>query len=116
GARPTSHPGVSNIESYLETAARVALRGKLGAHVVLGAVGELSFRTEHIISFADAGIDLPTCPRGAPRCETTVDDQVTPGTEEVNPLFQRTIDLVGHRYHAKSGRGYVLGLEAQLLF
>ncbi|HSR99364.1 MAG TPA: hypothetical protein VLM79_20070 [Kofleriaceae bacterium] len=116
GASPLNHPGVSNIESYLETAARVAVRTKLGAHLTLSALGELSWRTEHIISFADAGIDLPTCPQGAPRCESTNDELVTPGTEEVNPLFQRTIDLVGHRYHAKQGRGYVLGLEVQLLF
>jgi hypothetical protein len=116
GTRPLNHPGVSNIESYLETAARVAVRTKLGAHVTLSALGELVWRTEHIISFADAGIDLPTCPTGAPRCENTNDELVTPGTEEVNPLFQRTIDFVGHRYHAKQGRGYVLGLEVQLLF
>jgi hypothetical protein len=116
GAHPLSHPGISNIESYLETAARLAVRTKLGAHLTLGALGEMIWRTEHVISFADAGIDLPTCPTGAPRCEDNNNEQVTPGTQEVNPLHQRTIDLVGHRYHAKRGRGYVLGVELQLLF
>lgn len=116
GARPLSHPGISNIESYLETAGRVALRTKLGAHVTLSALGEMIWRTEHILSFADAGIDLPTCPSGAPRCEDTSNETVNPGTQEVNPLHQRTIDLVGHRYHAKGGRGYVLGIEALLMF
>jgi hypothetical protein len=116
GVQALNHPGISNYEGYLETAARVALRTKIGAHFTFSALGEMSWQTEHIISFADAGIDLPTCPTGSPRCETADNDQVTPGTIEVNPLHQQRIDLVGHRYHAKHGRSYVLGAELQLLF
>lgn len=115
-SEPLNHPGITNYEGYLETAARLAVRGKLGAHVTLAALGEIHWRTEHAITFADAGIDLPTCPTGAPRCEDSANDVVNPGTAEVNPLHLQTIDLVGHRYHAARGRGYVLGLEAQLLF
>jgi len=116
GVQALSHPGISNFESYLETAARVAVRAKLGSHLTLSALGEMIWRTEHVISFADAGVDLPTCPEGTPRCETDDNDQVNPGTAEVNPLHVRTIDLVGHRYHAQSSRGYVVGLELQVTF
>ncbi|HET7502564.1 MAG TPA: hypothetical protein VFK02_16200 [Kofleriaceae bacterium] len=116
GPQDLGHPGISNIESYLETAARIALRGKLGSHVSFAALGELIWRTDHVISFADAGIDLPTCPTGTPRCETNDNDQVTAGTAEVNPLHQPLIDLVGHRYHSEHNRGYVLGVQAALRF
>jgi hypothetical protein len=116
GVQAVSHPGVSNIESYLETAARLTVRGKLGAHVTLAGFAELVWNTEHVISFAEAGVDLPTCPTGAPRCEAADNDLVNPGTQEVNPLHVKLIDLVGHRYHAEDSRGVVLGLEARLAF
>jgi hypothetical protein len=116
GVQPLSHPGISNHEGYLETAARIALRTKLGAHLTFAAIGETSWQTEHIITFADAGIDLPTCPTSSPRCETADNEQVSPGTVEVNPLHQQRIDLVGHRYHAQHARSYLLGAELQLLF
>lgn len=116
GVQPLSHPGVTSIENYLETSARLAVRGRLGHRLTLSAIGELTFRTDHVISFADAGVDLPTCPTGAPRCEVDDNSLVNPGTPEVNPLHARTIDLVGHRYLAQSGRGYVLGVEAHLAF
>lgn len=116
GEQALSHPGISNHESYLETAGRLALRGKLGSHFTFAALGEIIWKTDHVISFADAGIDLPTCPLGTPRCETDDNDLVNPGTAEVNPLHQRRIDLVGHRYHSEDNRGYVVGVQAQLLF
>jgi hypothetical protein len=116
GVQELSYPGVSNIENYLETSARLTVRARLGAHLSLAAFGQLAFRTDHVISFAEAGVDLPTCPTGAPRCETDDNDVVNPGTAEVNPLHVRKIDLVGHRYHAEDGRGYVLGVEAHLAF
>jgi hypothetical protein len=115
GTQPFSHPGITNLESYLETSARLAVRGVLGRRLTLSAVGELTWRTDHVISFADAGVDLPTCP-AVPRCEVDDNGQVNPGTEEINPLASRRIDLVGHRYRAEAGRGYVVGLEAHLAF
>jgi len=116
GVQALSHPGVSNIENYLETAAHLALRARFGAHVSLAAFGEAQWKTDHVISFAQAGVDLPTCPSGAPRCETDDNNQVNPGTQEVNPLHARRIDLVGHRYRAEASRGYVFGVEAHLAF
>ena len=68
------------------------------------------WKTNHVISFADAGVDLPTCPTGAPRCETNDNNLIDAGTVEVNPLHASKIDLVGHRYHAEKNR------EVQLLF
>jgi hypothetical protein len=116
GDQPLSHPGISNYESYLETAARVALRARLGPHVSFAALGELIWKTDHVISFADAGVDLPTCPTGTPRCETDNNDLVNPGTAEVNPLHASQIDLVGHRYRSEHNRGIVIGAEARLEF
>jgi hypothetical protein len=116
GTQPLSHPGISNIENYLETSARLAVRGRFGPRLSFAAFGQLAWRSEHIISFADAGVDFPTCPAGLPRCETDDNTLVNPGTSEVNPLHARRIDLVGHRYHADDSRGYVLGLEAHVAF
>jgi hypothetical protein len=116
GLQALSHPGISNLENYLETAGRVAVRARLGAHVSFAALGELVWKTDHVITFADAGVDLPTCPTGTPRCENDTNDLVNPGTQEVNPLHVNKIDLVGHRYHADNNRGYVLGAEAQVTF
>jgi hypothetical protein len=116
GTQALSHPGVSNLENYLETSARLALRARLGAHVSFAAFGEALWRTDHVISFADAGVDLPTCPTGAPRCETDDNDQVNPGTQEVNPLHARRIDLVGHRYRAEASHGFAFGVEAHVAF
>ena len=116
GVQAVSHPGVSNLENYLETSARLAVRARFGARLSFAGFGELIWKTDHVISFADAGVELPTCPTGAPRCETDDNELVNPGTAEVNPLHARKIDLVGHRYRAEASRGYVLGLEARLAF
>jgi len=116
GLQGLSHPGITNIESYLETAARLTVRARIGSRITFAALAELQWRTEHVISFADAGVDLPTCPTGAPRCEVDDNTVVNPGTQEVNPLHVRLIDLVGHRYHADDGRGFVVGVEAHLSF
>jgi hypothetical protein len=116
GVQALSHPGISNFESYLETSARLALRARLGTHLSFAASSELIWKTDHVISFADAGFDLPTCPTGTPRCENDDNDLVNPGTQEVNPLHVRAIDLVGHRYHSENNLGIVLGVEAQLEF
>ncbi|HMG52998.1 MAG TPA: hypothetical protein VK601_05945, partial [Kofleriaceae bacterium] len=116
GRQDLSHPGISNIENYLETQARIALRARLGARLSFAAVGSLRWRTEHVISFTNAGIDLPTCSTGATPCETDDNTQVNPGTREVNPLHVREIDLVGHRYRAEDSHGFALGVEARLSF
>ena len=61
---------------------------KLGKHVRFAAMVDVIWKTDHVITFADAGVDLPTC--GAPgvtgNCEDEENDLVNPGTAEVNPL------------------------------
>ena len=113
-----SHPGVSNIENYLESAGRVAVRAQLGSYVRFAAMLDLVWKTDHIISFADAGIDLPTC--GATgvtgACENAPNSVVNPGTREINPLHVQRIDLVGHRYHSEDNFGFVVGVQGQVLF
>jgi len=115
GVQGVSHPGITNLESYLETSARLALGAALGRWR-LTASGEAIWRTDHALSFADEGVDLPTCPTGQPACETTDNTTVDPGTREVNPLHVPLIDQVGHRYRAEDSFGFVLGLQAQLRF
>ncbi|HET9621689.1 MAG TPA: hypothetical protein VFP84_10000 [Kofleriaceae bacterium] len=116
GVQALSHPGISNYESYLETAAKLAVRGKLGPHVTFAGFGELIWKTDHAISFADAGVDLPTCPKGTPKCETETNDVINPGTREVNPVSSAKIDQVGHRFLSTENFGFVVGVEAAVLF
>jgi len=116
GLQAMSHPGISNVENYLETAGRVAVRASLGEHVRFAAVVDLAWKTDHVISFADAGIDLPSCADTSGACEDSANDVVNPGTVEVNPQHAPTIDLVGHRYHSVDNFGVMIGLEAQALF
>jgi hypothetical protein len=105
GVQPLSHPGISNIENYLETTARMAIRAQIGPHVHFAVIGDLVWRTEHAISFADAGVDGPDD-----------GDLVNPGTDEVNPLHAQIIDLVGHRYRSTDGFNVVLGVNGSVLF
>ena len=117
GIQPLSHPGISNIENYLETSARLALRARLGTHVSFAAIGEGIWKTDHVISFADAGVDLPTCTgTNTAHCEATDNDLVNPGTEEVNPLHNAQIDLVGHRYRSVNNFGFIIGIQGQVVF
>jgi hypothetical protein len=117
GVQSMSHPGVTNIENYLETAARLALRAQLGPHVSVAALVDLAWKSDHDITFADAGIDLPTCPSGVTaHCEADDNNVINPGTVEVNPLHQAKIDLAGHRYHAEDSFSLVIGVMGQFVF
>jgi hypothetical protein len=104
GVQALSYPGISNIENYLETAARVALRAQLGPHVHFAALGDFIWKTDHAITFADAGVDRDAS------------DKIEPGTSEVNPLYHQQIDLVGHRYRSVHNFGFALGIQGQVLF
>ncbi|HLL25653.1 MAG TPA: hypothetical protein VK427_26130 [Kofleriaceae bacterium] len=121
GLQAVSHPGISNIENYLETAARVGIRGTLGARVHFGVIADVAWKTDHAITFADAGVDLATCTGAggeAPgrTCEIDANDLVTPGTSEVNPLHVPRVDVVGHRYLSVDNLAFSIGVQAQVLF
>ncbi|HWO24290.1 MAG TPA: hypothetical protein VNO30_36350 [Kofleriaceae bacterium] len=112
-----AHPGVSNVENYLELAGRAAVRARLGRYVRFAATLDFVWRTDHVISFADAGVDLPTCGAGVSGpCENETNSVVSRGTREVNPIHVDTIDLVGHRYISVNGFGFVVGVQGQILF
>ena len=104
GLQAASHPGISNLENYFEYAGRVALRAELGPHVRFAVLADFIKKTDHVITFADAGVDKDG------------NDLVNPGTAEVNPLHVDRIDLVGHRYRSQENFGFVIGVEGQLLF
>jgi hypothetical protein len=116
GQQQMNHPGITNTENYLETAGRFAVRAALGKHVRFAATVDVSWKTDHVITFADAGVDRPTCTGGNSGCEVGDNDVVNPGTDEVNPLHNQRIDLVGHRYHSQNNFGLVIGVEGQFLF
>ena len=114
--QPLSHPGITNFENYLETGARIALRAQLGTFVQFAALVDVNWKTDHVISFADAGVDLPTCGPGVGNCEDENNDLVNPNTAEVNPLHNPRIDLVGHRYHSIDNLSVAVGLQGIVLF
>jgi hypothetical protein len=119
GLQALSHPGITNIENYLELGGRAALRIDLGPLVRVAALAELTRETTHAITFADAGVDLPRCAMGqtpGPTCEAGNNDVVNPGTHEVNPVHVPLIDLVGHRYLSDGALNVRLGVEARVLF
>ena len=117
GVQATPYPGVSNIEQYLETRATAAVRARIGPHVRFAATFELMWETDHAITFAAAGVDLPTCSATVTsHCETDNNNVVNPGTAEVNPLHNDKIDLVGHRYLSEDNFGITVGVQGEVLF
>lgn len=104
GPQAMAHPGITNIENYLETAARVAVRAELGPHVRFAVLGDFMWKSDHVITFTDAGIDRNN------------NDLVDANSPEVNPLHVDRIDLVGHRYHSIHNFGVIVGLQGQILF
>ncbi len=117
GVQALSYPGISNIENYLETSAKLAIRAQIGPHVRFAVGTDIIWKTDHAISFADAGVDLPTCGTGqTTHCEQGANDVINAGTEEVNPLHVGKIDLVGHRYRSQDNFGVVIGVSGQILF
>jgi hypothetical protein len=117
GMQAVSHPGISAVENYLEMGARLALRAELGPWVHIAAIGQLTGESQHTISFADAGVDRPTCSGGdTSGCEADSNDVVSPGTSEVSPTHVPLIDLVGHRYIVRDAFTLTLGVEARVLF
>jgi hypothetical protein len=103
--QPMSHPGITNVENYLDMTARFAIRAQLGPHVRFAVIGDVMWETDHALAFADAGVD-----------RDDEGDLVNPGTDEVNPLHKPLIDLVGHRYRAQDSFNIALGVQGTVLF
>jgi hypothetical protein len=102
--QPLAYPGISNIENYLETSARIAIRGELGTHVRFTVLTDLIWKTDHAITFAVAGVN------------NNGTGVIDPGTAQVNPLYVDLIDLVGHRYISVDNFDFVLGVQGMVLF
>ncbi len=116
GLQGLSHPGITNIENHLETAMRMALRAQLGPHVHLAAIVDVAWKTDHAITFADAGVDLPVCNGTSAQCEDDDNDVVNQNTGEVNPLHAPKVDLAGHRYRAEDSLSVVIGVQGRVVF
>lgn len=117
GTQPLDHPGITNIENYLELGAKVHGRIEVGKRLRITALAELGTETEHVITATDAGVDQPTCGGAVTSsCESDSNELVTPNTVEVNPLHVPRIDLIGHRYHADDVLTFVVGAQLQVVF
>jgi hypothetical protein len=117
GVQAISHPGISAIENHLRMGGAIAVRGELGDKVRIAASFALLRPQSHLLTFTDAGIDLPECQSGASQgCEDDDNQVVNPGTAEVNPAHVPLIDLVGHRYLVSGVFDFHAGIEARVLF
>lgn len=116
GQQALTHPGITTVENHLQMGGHLRARGELGRFQV-GLSFALLYTQPHVISFSDAGEDLPTCgPDVSGPCESDNNQLVNSGTREVNPAYSSLIDLVGQRYRVDEVFNYVLGLEARMLF
>jgi hypothetical protein len=117
GVQALEHPGVTAIENHVRLGGRAGVQVTLGEHFQLGAAIELMSAQGHVISFAEAGVDLPTCgPNVTVNCEQDSNAVVNAGTAEVNPAYVPLIDLVGHRYFVDEAIDYMFLINARFLF
>ena len=117
GVQSKSHPGVSNIENFMTVDTHLRVTADAGERVRFSAGVGLQYEQSHLISFANAGTDLPTCSGSVvANCETDSNEVVDPGTAEVNPLHAPTIDLAGHRYRVAEGQTVLFTVNARFLF
>tara|TARA_R110002096_G_scaffold44526_13_gene120477 strand:+ start:49151 stop:50608 length:1458 start_codon:yes stop_codon:yes gene_type:complete len=117
GVQSKSHPGVSNIENFMTVDTQLSVTADVGETVRFSAGFGLQYEQSHLISFANAGTDLPTCGGSVTsNCEAANNNVVDPGSAEVNPLHAPTIDLAGHRYRVADGQTLLFTLNARFLF
>ena len=103
--QPLSHPGITNVENYLRFGGHAGLGLALGKTFRLGTSIELLAAQDHVLTFADAGVD-----------GDDADDEVTLGTDEVNPSHVELIDRVGNRYRAQEAIDFTFLADMRLLF
>jgi hypothetical protein len=117
GVQPRSHPGITNIENYLDIGGGIGVNALFAEHLRISAAFGFERSLAHLITFADAGIDLPTCAAAAnPSCEVSSNTVVNAGSAEVNPYHVPVIDVAGRRYRITDALSSVFTLEARLLF
>ena len=117
GVQALSHPGVTNVENYIRFAGRFRVNAQIGERARFGVGFQLQHDTSHLISFADAGIDLPECSGTVTtNCETANNDTVERDSQEANPYHIPLIDQSGHRYRLDESFDYHVLVHAMLLF
>lgn len=117
GVQAKSHPGASNIENFMTLNTQLQVTADVGEKIRFAAGMGIGLEQSHLISFADAGKDAPTCTASVTSgCETASNQVVDANTFEVNPLHASTIDQAGHRYRVAEGRTFHLSLSARILF
>ncbi len=117
GQQVLGHPGVTNIENYIRWGGQLGVQAALGENVHFGGNFQILGTQAHVISFDDAGVDLPTCSATTiTNCELESNNLVNPGTEEVNPAHVPLINLVGQRYIVDELTDYVVMVDVRILF
>jgi hypothetical protein len=117
GRQELTHPGVTQVENYMRVGGMLGATARIRPNTYVGFTFDLLFTQPHVITFSDAGLDLPTCSETITTgCETDSNNVVNAGTEEVNPGHVPLIDLVGQRYRVDEVFDYALRIEARVLF
>ncbi len=117
GIQKKSHPGATNIENFMTVDTNMAVTAHLGDRVRFSAGMGLKYEQSHLITFADAGTDLPRCGGSVVvACETGDNQVVNPNTVEVNPLHSGLIDTAGHRFRVADGKEVLFTVDARILF
>jgi hypothetical protein len=117
GVQAMAHPGVTNIENFMTLDTQLQLTAQSGDKIRFSAGVGFQFEQSHLISYANAGTDLPQCGGAVViNCENNDNVLVDANTEEVNPLHAPTIDLAGHRFRVAQGRTLFFSLAARILF
>ena len=104
-SRRSATPASRTSRTTSRPTGRFALRAQIGPHVRFAVLGDLIWKTDHVIY-------VRRCRR---RSRTTTTTWLTRAPNEVNPLHVPAIDLVGHRYRSEDGFGFVIGSPAQVL-
>lgn len=117
GRQELTHPGVTQVENHLRFGGMLGVDARIRPNAQVGLGFDLVYTQPHVITFSDAGNDLPTCSATVTTgCEADSNGVVNSNTEEVNPGHVPLIDVVGQRYRAAEGFDYVLRVEARILF
>lgn len=116
GNQDLIHPGVTTVENHLRMGGDAGVRADLGK-LQVGLTFALMYTQPHVISFSDAGVDLPTCgPDVSGPCENENNTTVGLNSVERNPGYAALVDEAGRRYRVDEVFDYALGIEARMLF
>jgi hypothetical protein len=106
--KPSTYPGVTDIENYFSYGAQLGLAVRAGRYLKFRGFFGIQGAQKHFITFADAGKDLDNSGK--------IEQQGAEAAAEVNPIHRPLIDFVGRRYVVDETTLYNVMLQAEALF